>query len=157
MKSINNWDDLREFGINALTGEADRTGQRILCDLNDEGRRIVYDLLGIPLYVKGESNWNRGSDSSMMLPYSLFKELAVWCLLVGKCKCAEVYVVTGHEGEGFRATNEIAGLFDCTREEWEEHIAFYKSVGILVKRIRVRAEHPGEGTRCTHQFTGRTS
>jgi hypothetical protein len=56
VKSINNWDDLREFGINALTGEADRTGQRILCDLNKEGRRIVYDLLGIPLYVKAESN-----------------------------------------------------------------------------------------------------
>ena len=92
----------------------------------------------------------------MMLPYSLFRDLAVWCLLVGKYKCEEVYVVTGHEGEGYRATNEVAGLCDCTREEWEEHIAFYKSVGILVKRIRVRTEHPGDGTRCTHQFTGRT-
>jgi hypothetical protein len=33
------WDDLRKYGINPLTGEACRFGQRILTDLIERGRK----------------------------------------------------------------------------------------------------------------------
>jgi hypothetical protein len=45
MKTISNWDALREYGIDALTGEACSLMYRILCDLTQNGKRIP-DLAG---------------------------------------------------------------------------------------------------------------
>lgn len=41
MKTVRRWDDLAEFGIVPLTGEACGLMYRILCDLTDRGKRIV--------------------------------------------------------------------------------------------------------------------
>src|SRR5271157_4753075 len=89
MKSCN-YNNLREYGINPLTGEACPFGVRILCDLTERGRKIVCDLLGIgyttiPPAGVFSDNWNSGSRYSCMIPRSLFDDLYVWCLLDGGC------------------------------------------------------------------------
>lgn len=108
MKSIRDWNGLAEFGINALTGEADRTGQRILCDLTQPGKEVVCDLLGLPGNIQLTSCWNSGVGS-MMLPYNLFKDLAAWCLVM-RCKCDEVfYIVSMKENITLRPIGGVTG------------------------------------------------
>lgn len=48
MKAIRSWDDLRCYGIIALTGEACMLGQRILCDLTKEGMAKIRRWFGLP-------------------------------------------------------------------------------------------------------------
>jgi len=161
MKSITKWGDLEEFGINALTGEADRTGTRILCDLTDTGKSLVFELLGIPLSVTGlAANYNSRSKYSMMLPYNLFKDLAVFALLFGKYECPEVLYVSEQTfvDQGFTKDFEITGRETSdTSEEWKEHLDFLTKLKIQHRLIRVRTEQPGVGSRATHHFTGRVA
>jgi hypothetical protein len=86
---LHDWQDLRQFGIDVLTGEACRVGTRILCDVTDDGMDVVCDLLGLPKSSAAfEPSWNGGKAvASVMLPRSLWHDLAVWCLLR---RCAEV-------------------------------------------------------------------
>ncbi len=69
------YDDLRRYGINSLTGEACPYSQRVLCDLTPRGKKIVFDLLGIPPTIPLSENWNSGSSFSMMIPRSLLAQL----------------------------------------------------------------------------------
>ena len=157
MKNIRNWNDLAKYGIMPLTGEADRTGQRILCDLNPEGKHIVCDLLGLSEEIPLRSCYNRGVGS-MMLPYNLFNDLATWCLLVAD-KCHEVFYVVRMKGNSTLIPNGGVTGSDSeeTLDEWNEHINFNIGLGCEIRRIRIRTNHPGEGTRATHQFSGRTT
>jgi hypothetical protein len=84
---LHDWHDLRQFGIEALTGEACRVGVRVLCDLTPIGAQIVSDLLGVPEGSFPDA-WNGGKAvSSVLLPRDLWHDLAVWCLL---SRCLEV-------------------------------------------------------------------
>ena len=156
MKNIRDWNGLAHYGINPLTGEADRTGQRMLCDLTMPGKKIVCDLFGLPEEITMHSCYNRGVGS-MMLPYNSFNDLAVWCLLVGE-KCDEVfYIVRMKEGGTLRPIGGVTGRdSDETLEEWNEHITFLIGLGCEIRRVRVKTQFPGEGTRVTHMFSGRT-
>ena len=87
VKHIRNWNDLSKYGIIPLTGEADRTGQRMLCDSMTAGRSIICDMLGLHGSEQdfGDSSLELqpfgGAKYSMMLPLTLFADLAAWCLL----------------------------------------------------------------------------
>ena len=158
MKSIRNWNGLAQYGIIPLTGEADRTGQRMLCDITMPGKKIVEDLLGLTAAVLNPSYNGRGAAGSMMLPYNLFNDLAAWCLLVHD-KCDEVFYIVGmcDPSTSLRPEGGVHGKDGGeSTEEWNEHIEFLRGLGAQIRRIRIRTEHPGVGTRCTHMFTGRT-
>jgi hypothetical protein len=43
---INCWDDLRPFGIDALTGEACGLSYHLLCDVTQKGKRTIEKALG---------------------------------------------------------------------------------------------------------------
>src|SRR4051812_43485661 len=86
MKSIDCWRDLEQFGINRLTGEACAYGMRQLCDVNTQGASIIREFLGLGYNTKLAGNWNsrvngEPSVGSVMLPYEIFGQLAVFCLL----------------------------------------------------------------------------
>jgi hypothetical protein len=84
---LHDWHDLHPFGIEVLTGEACRVGTRLLSDLTPAGSQIVCDLLGISEGSLADA-WNGGKAvSSILLPRSLWHDLAVWCLL---SRCVEV-------------------------------------------------------------------
>jgi hypothetical protein len=115
---LHDWHDLRQFGVEALTGEACRVGTRILCDLTPAGAGIVCDLLGISEGTLADS-WNSGKAvSSIMLPYSLWHDLAVWCLL---SRCVEVLdkrpEATAKESLAYWNLNDLRELAKLSPED----------------------------------------
>lgn len=71
-----NWRELEPYGINYLTGEADRYGERVLCDLSVAGVDLLQTYFGGTITFTSESNWNsRVGDApaiaSVLLPRDL--------------------------------------------------------------------------------------
>ena len=95
MKTISCWDHLGPYGVLALTGEACSLGYRLLCDLTENGKRIVERCLSV--HIESE-NWNHGSDAaphiaSIMLTHEMLMPLAVFALL--ESGCHEVWTTGG--------------------------------------------------------------
>jgi hypothetical protein len=95
MKTVANWDALSAYGIIALTGEACSLMYRILCDLTENGKRIVERCLSVQIQSE---NWNHGSDTephkaSIMLTHEMLLPLAVFALL--ESGCCEVWITDG--------------------------------------------------------------
>ena len=86
LRRITCWQDLTQYGIEVLTGEACLIGARYLCDLDERGARIVRALLGLPRDCKLAENWNASGRigphvASVKLPTDLLDQLAVFCLI----------------------------------------------------------------------------
>ena len=84
MKAVRCFDDLREYGIVPLTGEACGLSCRILCDLTAAGKRIVEKALGVQISAEA---WNHGSDddphvASVMLTQDMVASVGVQADLV---------------------------------------------------------------------------
>lgn len=76
MITINALNHLRQFGIDPLTGEADALNFRVLCDLTENGRKIVAQALGIN--ENGfPANWNSRGVASCMLSDDLTRTLGI--------------------------------------------------------------------------------
>ena len=82
MRSICDMRDLNEYGIRALTGEADSLGYRVLCDLTEKGRDIVAEALGVTGFPE---NWNSGAVASFMLAPETVHQIAVIALIKYGC------------------------------------------------------------------------
>lgn len=89
--SIDGWSHLKTYGIDALTGEACALSNRLLCDLNEEGKDHIISFLGLDEMGAASPNvfapnWNSGRDmatpavASIMLPKSCFVELTMHIL-----------------------------------------------------------------------------
>ena len=90
MQKINCWDDLRPFGIDALTGEACGLSYRLLCDVSQRGKQTIQKALGVA-NLELPDNWNRGDPNdpavgSIMLATEMFVPLAVFALLENGCR-----------------------------------------------------------------------
>lgn len=48
MSYFGNLHDLQKYGINLLTGEADRLCLRVLCDVSEQGHTLLADFFGLP-------------------------------------------------------------------------------------------------------------
>ena len=89
MKTMSCWDDLRPYGIVALTGESCGLSYRILCDVTASGKTLLEKMLGITELVLPE-NWNRGTEDdphvgSVMLAPEMLTPIAVFALLEHGC------------------------------------------------------------------------
>jgi len=91
MKTIARWDHLRPFGINMLTGEACSLMYRVLCDITEDGKRVIEKCLSCEL--RPPENWNSGAVGSIMLTREMLVPVAVFALLEAGCR--EVYIVDG--------------------------------------------------------------
>ncbi len=155
MKSIQCLNDLREFGITPLTGEACAIGLRCLCDLTEEGRDTVAECFGImPQGFK--DNWNSGGVASFMLPYDSLRPLSVVVLLRNGC-CAvaltERHGVIGLTAEDFREFAEREGETDPV-----EHIrTFYGLIRTYGTHPDVTDTRPTRGLSCVHAMSGRSA
>jgi len=92
MKTIGDFDALREYGIVALTGEACSLMYRILCDLTQRGKEILERALSVEIVSEP---WNRGSQddphvASIMLTSDMVVPLGVFALVESGCR--EVWV-----------------------------------------------------------------
>ena len=145
--SINSFNDLQQFGINPLTGEACKYGQRTLCDLNEKGCELVASFLGL---VHNEvsrpfaANWNSTVNgepavASIMLTRGTMRDLSVFALLnVARCYAA---IDTGDAS--------LRGVD-------EQHCRLYRELPSAGNFRFYVNPTPGTGDRNQHAFTGRT-
>jgi hypothetical protein len=144
MKTISSWRDLQPYGIDLLTGEACGLSYRLLCDVTEQGRRIIGKCLGIPNMVLPES-WNRGTAETphvgcIMLTREMLEPLAVFALLESGCK--EVYLVKGSvvgvepsdEADAIDVVKRIAGV-DYARRLAYQGTAGDRNVHVMSGRV----------------------
>lgn len=141
LKSLDRWDDLREYGIESLTGEADALSMRILCDVTDQGRRALCEFFGLPDDTAFQPNWNSRGIGSVLLPYGILEELAAFLLLragadvAAVAKCGRVY---GLHNEDMEKTPEWQSLIEPRR--------IYNPMNV-----------PRRGFSAIHQMSGRSA
>lgn len=150
--TLDNWDSLRQYGINALTGEADAYCMRLLCDVSAAGKKLIEDFFGNTVTVREGSNWNSsvGNDpavGSILLPYDLRTELGAFIgLHVVMAAAVVVYKETGNV------------TFLMTREDIERFREIMSDAqgNIFGCYIKINMAGPGSVRgRNVHQFSGR--
>jgi hypothetical protein len=139
MKTISSWDDLRDYGIVLLTGEACSLLYRLLCDLTENGKRVVERCLGVQI---ASENWNSGPENdphvaSIMLTREMLVPLAVFALL--QSGCPEVWV------------NDRAAI-GVESDDSPDHAAEMKRLCKPTRRFAYSGPHQD---RNQHQMTGR--
>lgn len=148
MKTMRDARDLERYGINPLTGEACRVGRRILTDLSARGICVVGDLLGID-HRQFPENWNSKVNgepavASFMLPYSMIRDLMVWCLIQDGCTAIietdEDYIYGREESDD--------------PQQWDELVAHCRKYRRHVRTITLK-DGPSLGTRMVHAMSGR--
>ena len=141
LKQIHTWDDLRPFGIDALTGEACGLAMRLLCDVTKEGGKLVERFLGGTVTIKPGSEWNGGTKDlphvgSVLLPRSILKDLSAFVLVI--------YVGSTGGVAALKDGGVIA--FEGPVSPWEEE---------RIERYYRRSNDPGTGDRNQHAMSGR--
>jgi hypothetical protein len=159
MKQISNWEHLKEHGIICLTGEACVFGLRVLCDVTEQGKKLLETLFSAKLALNLE--WNASSEGagSIMLPYDTFTSIATWALLRDP-EVVEVWI-SEHSG--------CLGITEQDKKEWdaqeagaasEQVVEVYRKIyhvrRTVFKPKNLSAEEAREG-RNIHQMTGRIS
>ncbi|MGA2258279.1 MAG: hypothetical protein ABSG53_26735 [Thermoguttaceae bacterium] len=162
--------DLRRFGVELLTGEADNLGFRVLCDLTAKGRELVAETYS--LFSTGfRENWNNGSRrdphvASVMLAEHDWRSIAI----VGFALEGLTTILTDRglfaleEGEEFKqaeytwdkASDDaklVAEAQIFRGGTWMKWPAFY---GKPQRVFRGNPGHPHVGTRNTHSMSGRS-
>jgi hypothetical protein len=122
VKTIAKWDQLSDFGIDPLTGEACSLGYRILCDLTEQGKRIVERCLSVEIQSE---NWNAGSEASphvasILLTQEMIVPLGVFALLDTGCR--EVWV-TARAAIGIEPTDTQSDV-ERMRQVWKPQRCF---------------------------------
>jgi hypothetical protein len=112
MQHVRNFQDLRRYGIDCLTGEACGLGYRLLCDVTAKGKAILEKVLDCELTLAG--NWNYGSDEdphvgSIMLSYEMLNPIAAFAML--ESGCCEVWI----------RKSDVIGFEDKEKDYYEEY------------------------------------
>jgi hypothetical protein len=172
MKTCNSFSELRQFGIRFLTGEADALSFRILCDLDEQGKRVFCELYGIPRDAALAHGWNDGVASVMLTQNDVIPLSIIGFYLQGYdvvISQDEQYhqsvfalesnerVELNEEGCGY---NFIQKLPYPVKENSKDHVTSWpKCYGNITKIIRQQKSDGRvvQGTRNVHQFTGRVS
>jgi hypothetical protein len=131
-KNITRWGDLYDYGIRHLTGESDPLHLRGLCDLTQEGKEIIESFLGVN-GIQYFPNWNSGAVASVLLPYGILKDLALFIFF--QIDKVDAVVDDGH------------GIFVTQYSDKYEDIVGFRMI---------RNPNPSGKERNEHQFTGRT-
>ena len=112
MKTINCWDDLSQYGLIPLTGEACGLMYRILFDVTESGKRILEKALAISELGLNE-NWNRGSDDdphvgSIMMAHEFLPFVGIFALL--EDGCPEVWLTKGDGLVGIEVSDAVEDI-----------------------------------------------
>jgi len=159
--TIGSWQDLERFGIDALTGEACGYAMRVLCDVTAQGKALIERFLGGSIVIKPESQWNGGTRvdphvGSVLLPYSIFTDLAAFCLL--QRAPADEYVVTMYNHGACTMDAERYAMYaqlDARRDADPAEVRNDNRDNRHITRVWRRSNQPGTGDRNTHMMSGR--
>lgn len=154
MRKISSLRDLEFCGIIPLTGEADATSTRTLCDVTREGLQIIAESFGLSV-TKGEfgdgkpfgawhltlpENWNNSQKqvASIMLPNwcpELYKVIGMFAL----ARAGYSHIVL--------ARNSVVGL----KDNIEAHLEHYRQYGVDGPGDFIRVIENWYGTSNDHQ------
>jgi hypothetical protein len=109
---LRNWNDLKQYGIISLTGEACGLSIRLLCDVTPKGRKYLEEFFGGHIKIETGSEWNHseGQDASIMLPYGMFCEFASFLLIKAGFEVAVVTSEGSVQGMSHEMLKEYEGL-----------------------------------------------
>lgn len=144
--TIHSLSDLKQFGINVLTGESCALSRRYLCDVTQEGKNLVMKALGVN-DISLAPDWN-GHDAvgSILLERDTLETCGILALL-DEPDIKEVWVesISGHMRG---ATQEDIELYkeNATLTGSHPNWRIYRKFGIERR-----------GDRNIHQMSGRTS
>lgn len=139
------YENLPEYGIQILTGEACAFGQRLLCDLNEDGITLVADFLGLnpdPLSFRPRMNSQvngKPSLASMMLTRGTIQDILKFILCL----------------EGWEIIVQFRGDWIGRTEETHERAKRFDSPDAIVFRNWKSPGQPSIGSRNVHAMTGR--
>ena len=107
MKTVSCLNDLREFGIDCLTGEACSLSHRILCDVTASGKKLLEKVFDVQLTLP--ENWNAGSSDdphigSIMLSHRMVQDIGIFALLE---VCQTVWLMSDGTVMGFANPREV--------------------------------------------------
>lgn len=144
MKRITCWNDLRQYGLEPLTGEACGLGYRILFDVTHNGRTVLGKWLGIP-DLRLADPWNRGDPAdpavgSILLSRELLVPVGIFALL--ETGCSEVWQLTNGE------------LLGIEPSDTESHRQAAQEV-YAAQRVRTYRYGGTAGDRNVHAISGR--
>lgn len=83
IKLIDGWREMEEYGISFLTGESDAYSLRGLFSLNEDGVKLLENYFAVKVEKNPWSNYKingKETVASIMLPYSIYTDLATFCL-----------------------------------------------------------------------------
>lgn len=136
--------ELEAFGIKILTGEACPFGQRLLCDMTEQGRRIFLDMLGLDATMSRAWNFGDGWEFSAMIPRSLLEfDLPLWCLI---SKGYDEFIVSD-DGVCAREASD-------NDEEWKEYYEHLIHFNRHPQKVYPTGG-PRRGTRMVHAMSDR--
>lgn len=129
---------LRSHGIDPLTGEACGLGMRVLCDVTEEGKKILERFFGLP-EIRMMEAWNPepGKVGSIMIPRDMFTDLLVMIMV--------------EDGKNIVAHTED-GLYAGTQKEIDDITAM---TWVNVHRVHQVSGTGRDKTRNVHEATGR--
>lgn len=152
MKHIQNLNDLEQYGISLLTGEADRYCiGRILCDLNEDGVALVADYFGL-MRTSFPLNWNsqvngQPAVASIMLSHTMLWELARFALLN-----VDQFDVVIQRGDVMLGMNQ-GDRYNAAYMKMAE----VNSDAKIYRNMAKRSTSPGSGSRNQHMMSGRVA
>lgn len=139
-------DDLLEYGVGFLTGEACTYGMRVLCDMNAQGTVLLADFFGIKNYAFPKP-WNSQvegapSKGSVMLTWGTINDLSKY-IMVHVHGHRYVYQSVGNPSMGF-----------CTVVGTDEKNIWYDSANWTLHTY-IPTGGPSVGGRNVHAASGR--
>ncbi len=162
-KSITCFNDLRAYGIDCLTGEADNLGFRMLCDFTKRGQRILTQVFG-GVQFQAPENWNSGDKDdphvgSIMLSHDMLTTIGIIALL--DAGCTDIYVfsrdVTDDAPGRLFQPHVPYGFHDFEKEDRDETLKLAAKYGWHARRFGYNPTQPHEGNRNVHAMSGRTA
>lgn len=148
---VHSFNDLKQFGINFLTGESCAYAMRLLCDVNEDGRALLADFFGMP-DIQLAKNWNssvneKPSVGSFMLPRSILKELAQFAFFKAGARAVA------------HSPHSIIGIF--TEERFEGYRKLNEGIDkpgfSFCRNLAMTSGAPMAGSRNVHAFSGRAA
>ena len=110
---IESWRDLERFGFIGLTGEACGIGLRYLVDMTAPALDILNQFLSVRIEPGGNTNHSDGQIAGAMLPWDMWRPLAIYCLL----REGHDVVVDVNWRTKWASANYVRGI---TRQEFDE-------------------------------------
>lgn len=162
-------DDLRQFGIYGLTGEACGVGMRVLCDVDKNGKELLEEYLRVSLTSEPWNSSTDGKDhvASVMLTPNMFQDIWIFAHLrkgtrhvfLGGYVNDDRWTETHYESLNTTHRHPVDSWHPCAyATNDDEHMNLWKEANYFyISRVFRTSKAPGTGLDNQHAMSGRIS